>query len=251
MKSRRRVLIAGESWVTVGLHLKGVSTYTTGGYAVGLKELVKALESCGWHVTHIPNHLATTEFPAKLDALNDFDVVVLSDIPADTLLLHPETFEQGKRTPDRLQLLNDYVNQGRGLVMIGGYMSFSGFEGKARYQATALAESLPVTMLGHDDRIEAPAGIVPEVRGNHPVLRGLPSQWPFFLGYNRVIAKPDAEVLMEARNDPFLLLGRFGSGRSAVFASDCSPHWGSPEFMAWEGYAPFWDQLLRWTAGTG
>ncbi|CAN5737539.1 glutamine amidotransferase [soil metagenome] len=241
-----RVLIAGE---TFGLHLKGVATYQTGGYATGLDALQAALEAAGWDVVHIPNHLATLEFPGTIEALAGVDVVVLSDIPADTLLLHPDTFDRGLRTPDRLSLLADWVAQGGGLLMVGGYMSFSGFEGKGRYQNTALAEVLPVRMLGHDDRIEAPAGVVPRQVADHPVLHGITGEWPYFLGYNRLLAKVDASVPLAVGEDPFLALGSHGRGRVAAFASDCSPHWGSPAFLEWPSYGPFWTQLLCWTAG--
>ena len=52
----------------------------------------------------MPNHLATEAFPSTMAALGSFDVVILSDIGADTLLLHPDTFERGRTTPDRLAL---------------------------------------------------------------------------------------------------------------------------------------------------
>lgn len=244
-----RVLIAGETWVSFGLHLKGVATYQTGGYATGLEALQAALEAAGWEVLHIPNHLATREFPSSREALAGIDVVVLSDIPADTLLLHPDTFDRGLRTPDRLALLSRWVADGGGLLMVGGYMSFSGFEGKGRYQNTALADVLPVFMLGHDDRIETPEGVSPRQVADHPVLRGIPGEWPAFLGYNRLVAKPDASVPLVVGDEPFLALGTHGGGRVSAFASDCSPHWGSPDFLAWPSYGPFWDQLLRWTGG--
>ena len=243
------VLIAGETWVSYGVHVKGFSAYTTGSYAEGLVEFVEALTRGGCRVTHIPNHLATLQFPSTQRELEPYDVVILSDIGADTLLLHPDTFERGQKTPDRLRLLKDFAAAGKGLLMVGGYMSFSGFEGKARYQNTALAEVLPVRMLGHDDRIETPEGVTPVVKRDHPILAGLGSTWPYFLGYNRFVAKSDADVLMTIADDPFLVATPFGKGRVAAFASDCSPHWGSPEFMAWAGYQPFWTQLIRWLAG--
>lgn len=249
MEAGVRVLIAGETWVSYGVHVKGFSAYTTGSYAVGLTEFVDALHAGGCDVTHIPNHLATNEFPWTAADLERFDVVVLSDIGADTLLLHPDTFDRGQKTPDRLRLVRDYVASGRGLLMVGGYMSFSGFEGKARYQNTALAEALPVRMLGYDDRVETPEGVVPEVRQQHPVLDGLGTPWPYFLGYNRLVAKPEASVLLSVGDDPFLAVSSHGRGRVAAFASDCSPHWGSPAFMEWPGYGPFWNQLMRWLAG--
>lgn len=247
--SHRRVLLAGETWLTYGIHQKGFSAYTTGGYDVGSDEFVAALRGHGWNVDHIPNHLATDVFPTTVTELDDYDVVVLSDIGADTLLLHPDTFVHGKRTPNRLAVLDQWVQAGGGLLMVGGYMSFAGFEGKGRYHATPIEECLPVRIEGYDDRAERPEGVHPTVTvGEHPILDGLPTSWPYFLGYNRLTAKSQGETLLTVKQDPFLVVWSRGDGRSAAFASDCSPHWGSPEFMAWDGYGRFWSQLLGWLA---
>ncbi len=246
----RRMLLAGETWLSYGIHQKGFSAYTTGGYEEGQTEWVAALQSQGWAVDHIPNHLATEDFPWTAEDLEPYDVVVLSDIGADTLHLHPDTFVRGQRTPDRLAGIAEYVEGGGGFLMVGGYMSFSGFEGKARFHGTAIEDILPVRMLGYDDRVEAPAGVTPEVQApEHPILAGTPADWPYFLGYNRLVADGGETVLSFGR-DPLLVVDGHGSGRTAAFASDCSPHWGSPEFMAWTGYALFWDGLLRWLAGS-
>ena len=240
------VLIVGETWVTHKVEVKGFSTYSTGSYAVGLTELVEGLEREGHQVTHITNHDAVEDFPWTLAEFEPFDVVVLSDVSADTIQLHPRCTDQGERTPDRLRVLSEHVEGGRGVLMVGGYMSFSGYEGKARYQATPIAATLPVEMLGHDDRVEAPEGVNPRVQAEHPVVAGLASDWPYLLGYNRLRAKEDATVVMTVGDDPFLVLGTWGQGRTAAFASDCSPHWGSPEFLAWRDYARFWSQLIGW-----
>lgn len=247
MTDRRRVLLAGETWLSYGIHQKGFSAYTTGGYEVGSDEFVAALAEAGWSVEHLPNHLATGQFPSSPEALSAYDVVILSDIGADTLLLHPDTFIGGQRTTNRLALIDDWVRGGGALLMIGGYMSFSGFEGKGRYSGTAVEDCLPVRIAAADDRVETPQGVNPEqVVAQHRVLDGLPGPWPYFLGYNRLSAKPDASVLLRVGQDPFLVLWRRGAGRSAAFASDCSPHWGSPEFISWDGYTRFWNQLLTW-----
>lgn len=241
------ILLAGETWFTHGTHVKGFGSYETGHYAEGQTEFVEALRSEGVQVDHLPNHIATERFPWTMDELSPYDVVVLSDIPADTLQLHPTTFDRGERTTDRLALLRDWVDAGGGLLMVGGYMSFSGFAGKARFQNTPLADVLPVQMLGYDDRIETPAGVAPKVESAHPVLDGIDDAWPHFLGYQRLIARPDADVALSVGEDPFLALGTYGSGRAAAFASDCSPHWGSPAFLAWPSYARFWSNLIAWT----
>lgn len=242
----RKILIAGETWISNKVDVKGFSAYSTSTYGVGLTELVAALEEFGHEVTHIPNHEAVETFPWDVEAALRFDVIMLSDISADTLQIHPDCFDRGLRTPDRLRVLADYTAGGGGLVMVGGYMSFSGIEGKAHYQATPLAEVLPVGMLGYDDRVETCQGVVPVVEGAHEVLAGIDGEWPFFLGYNRLTAKDDAELVMSVEGDPFLVVGCHGEGRTAAFASDCSPHWGSPEFLAWPHYSRFWGQLVEW-----
>jgi uncharacterized membrane protein len=241
-----RVLIAGETWSTHKIEIKGFAAYTTGAYDIGLREWVEALRAGGDTVTHIANHEAIEQFPWTVEEFQQHDVVVLSDIPADTIQLHPAVFDRGEKTPDRLRVLGDFARAGGGVLMVGGYMSFSGIEGKGHYQATPLADVLPVTMLVGDDRIETPEGVNPEVRGAHQVLNDIPAEWPYFLGYNRLVAKPDATVLMSVGDDPFLVVGTAGSGRVAAFASDCSPHWGSPEFLEWPHYGPFWSQLIEW-----
>jgi len=246
-----RVLIAGETWSTHKIEIKGFAAYTTSAYDVGLTEWVAALEAHGHEIDHIANHEAIERFPWTLEEFEAYDAVVLSDIPADTIQLHPDVFDRGLKRPDRLRVLADYARAGGGVLMVGGYMSFSGIEGKAHYEATPLAEVLPVRMLGHDDRIETPDGVHPKVRQEHEVVRGMPGEWPYFLGYNRVAAKDDATVVMEISDAPFLVLGQAGPGRTAAFTSDCSPHWGSPEFLSWPHYGQFWSQLIDWLGGGG
>jgi uncharacterized membrane protein len=247
-----KVLLAGESWMTHGTHVKGFSSYTTGEYTEGHQPLRDALVGAGVDFHHVPNHLATEVFPRTAEELRAFDVVILSDCPADTLLLHGDTFVGGKRTPNRLEAIVEYVASGGGFLMVGGYMSFGGLESKANYRLTPLARILPVAIIPGDDRMECPEGVIPSVvAAEHPVLAGIGRNWPWFLGYNKLEALPDADVLLEARGDPFLAVRNVQSGRTAAFASDCSPHWGSAAFVAWDRYAPFWNQLVAWLAGEG
>ena len=66
--------------------------------------------------------------------------------------------------------------------MIGGYMSFQGINARARFHGTAIEELLPVTILPGDDRQEVPEGAdLTCVPGSHPILEGLPAQWPYVL----------------------------------------------------------------------
>ncbi|MFB3905191.1 MAG: glutamine amidotransferase [Acidobacteriota bacterium] len=128
----KTVLIAGESWTSYGVHVKGFSNYYTGSYEEGVSALRQALESSGLAVEYLPNHLAGTKFPATSQELSRFAAVLMSDISSDTLLLHPNTLIKSVRTPNRLRALAEYVEGGGGLAMIGGWMSFAGFSGQAR-----------------------------------------------------------------------------------------------------------------------
>jgi len=93
----------------------------------------------------MPAHEVPERFPANAEELAAYDVVVLSDIGADSILLHPDTWLRGQRTVNRLVVLAEWVRSGGGLLMAGGYMSFQGINGAARYRRTPIEEVLPRT----------------------------------------------------------------------------------------------------------
>ena len=244
-----RVLLCGESWVTHSLHIKGVDSFTTSTYVEGAGQLRAALSESGIDTEYLPGHLVPGQFPGSAGELERYGAVILSDIGANSLLLSPDTFERSAVAPNRLEELGRYVRDGGGLLMIGGYLSFAGIEGKARYHRTPVEDALPVVISETDDRAEMPQGALPVVRQpDHPVLAGLPATWPALLGYNRVTAKPATTVVVSCGDDPLIACGDYHAGRSAVFTSDCAPHWGPPEFLDWPGYAPLWANLVTWLA---
>ena len=244
---KKRVLIAGESWIMHTIHQKGFDDFRTTAYGEGHQWLSAALTAGGYEVDHLPNHLANEKFPLIPADLRVYDAVLLSDIGANTLLLHPDTFTKSVSLPNRLTTIRDYVARGGGLVMIGGYLTFQGIDAKGRYAGTAVEEALPITMLSVDDRVETPEGTSAHVVDPaHPIVAGLPAEWPKLLGYNRLFAKSGATVVATAGTDPLIVAGNFGQGRSVAFASDCGPHWAPPSFVEWEGYAPLWQQLVGW-----
>jgi len=244
-----RVLLVGESWVSYSHHLKGFNFFPTAYYEEGYVPLRAALEGFV-ELVHLPGHLAATDFPASLNDLRSYRVVLFSDVGADTLLLHPDTFLRAQVNLNRLSLVAQYVEQGGGFGMIGGYMSFGGYEGRAHYWGTPIEEILPVSILPHDDRVEKPEGVRPEiVDGAHPILEGIGRLWPPLLGYNRVLGKENAHIVLRCGEDPLLVTGSFGRGRTLAYTSDMSPHWGSQAFISWEHYPRFWRQLVAWLAG--
>jgi len=248
-----RVLLAGESWVTTSSHVKGFDLFTSSDYQTGIGALTEALAGSEVELEHLPGHLVPLRFPSDLSALRSYDVVVLSDIGADSLLLHPDTFLKGQRTANRLKLIKEWVAQGGGLMMIGGYLSFQGIHGTARYHGTPVEEILPITIRPQDDRNEVPEGFLPvTVMADHPILAGLDGEWPYLLGHNIVDARPEADVLMRAGagdGPPLLVAGTHGKGRTLVWTSDIGPHWLPNAFSDWPGYARLWRRAFLWLAG--
>ncbi|NMB21114.1 MAG: cytoplasmic protein [Firmicutes bacterium] len=243
----KKVLLVGESWEIFSIHQKGFDAFFTTKYDEGAKWLIEALEAGGYQVDYIPNHHAPSKVPTTLEELQKYSVIILSDVGANTLLLHPDTFERSIATPNRLKLFRDYVDQGGAFLMVGGYLSFTGIDGKAKYRHSPVEEILPVTLMEYDDRVEVPEGLYPTVvHAEHPVVQGLDATWPMLLGYNKLAPKAEADVLVSAEEDPILVVGSYGKGKTAAFASDCAPHWGSPEFVQWKQYNQFWQQLIHW-----
>ncbi|WP_286597763.1 glutamine amidotransferase, partial [Escherichia coli] len=60
----------------------------------------------------------------------------------------------------------------------------------------------------------------------------------------RAIAKENAEVVLTINNDPLLVFGNYHNGKIACFMSDCSPHWGTQQFMSWPFYTALWVNIL-------
>jgi uncharacterized membrane protein len=103
--------------------VKGFNSFVSGTYETGVKWFMEAMDREDVEVTRIPSHVASSEFTFNAEEI-DYDCLILSDVGADTFLLHPRTWLNGERTPNRLQTIAEYVRRGGGLVMAGGYMSF-------------------------------------------------------------------------------------------------------------------------------
>jgi uncharacterized membrane protein len=249
MSENRRVLLAGESWVSTTTHVNGFDSFTTSTYAEGADDLRAALAAGGFEVDFLPNHVAPTQFPSSAEALDGYGCVILSDIGTNTLLLAPATWERGERTPNRLELLSAYVHHGGGLIMVGGYLTFQGIEGKGKWAGSPVESVLPVTLQTGDDRVERPEGIEPRIVGDHPIVAGLDARWPVVLGYNRVTPRAEAAVLARVGEDVLLACQQVGRGRTVAYTTDCGPHWCPPPFVAWPGYQRLWQQMVGWAAG--
>jgi uncharacterized membrane protein len=244
-----KVLLVGESWVQVTTHYKGFDHFVSGGYDTGVAYFRRAMDGWGDWV-QMPGHEAQSGFPLEAEKLSDYSVIILSDIGADTFLLHPRTWINGERTPNRLRLIEEYVRCGGGLIMAGGYLSYQGINGAARYRSTPVEEALPVELESYDDRVECPEGVQPKMtKAKHEITKGLEATWPHLLGYNRVSAKKGAEVLATVGADPLLVVGEHSKGRAVAWTSDIGPHWCPKEFAEWKGYTTLWRRMIAWASG--
>lgn len=250
-RATKTALLLGESWTTHMIHQKGFDSFTTTEYVEGGAEFATALEAGGWDVVHVPAHAIEREFPGDAAELAAYDLVVISDVGANTFLLTRGVFNASVSEPNRLVMLRDYVLDGGALMMVGGYLSFSGIDAKARYASSPIGDLFPVGMLHVDDRAEHPEGArVTVLRPDHPALGGVGTEWPPLLGFNETDPAADGEILAEVNGRPLVAVREVGRGRTSVFTSDMSPHWAPPEFMSWPGYGPLWRGLADWTAGS-
>lgn len=129
-----KVMLVGESWFSESSHHKGFDHFSSGIYETGQEHMRKSLEADREiEYTHLAGHLAGEEFPSSIEELSKYDVVILSDIGANSLLLSRRVFVEGKTSVNRLQLIREWVKNGGALCMCGGYLSFAGIQASAKY----------------------------------------------------------------------------------------------------------------------
>jgi uncharacterized membrane protein len=256
---KKRILLVGETWMSAATHFKGFDQFGSVTFHSGAEPLVKALHNTSFELVHMPAHEAVEEFPFDFDGLTAYDAILLSDIGANSLLLHPDVWMRGTPVPNRLKLLREWTAAGGGLAMIGGYFSFQGIDGRARWHRTPVEEVLPVSCLPQDDRLEVPEGFRPDVHDDtfHPILKGIEGEWPLLLGANEVVIKKNESVKLLASlpanqgGHPLLVVGSYGKGRTLAWTSDISAHWLPLSFSQWPGYTTLWRNIVEWLSDRG
>ncbi len=251
-----KLLLVGESWISSASHFKGFDQFGSVTFHTGANRFVEGMTRSGIDVTYLKAHEAAESFPYNQESLDAYDVLMLSDVGANTLLLPQDVWLRGQRVPNRLKVIESWVAEGGGLIMIGGYMTFQGIDGRGRWHRTPVERALPVDCLACDDRVEIPEGAKPVVSDpKHPVLAGVPSDWPYLLGVNEIIPKSGgAEVILSLPEEqgalPLLVVGTHGKGRTVAWASDISEHWLPRPFLDWPGYDVLFGNMINWTAGS-
>ena len=247
----KRVLLAGETFTLLQSAVAGYSVGQSSRHANGATHFMAAVRANNFSIEQLPSERCEEDFPRTVEALQDYAAVILSDIGALTLLFTPES-RQGHISVDRLRVLRDYVESGGSLMMAGGYTSYQGMDGQARFHDTPVEDCLPIICLPHSDGIEAPEGLVPSVVASHPIVESAPSKWPPVLGMNRVTLRtsPDTTLIAEAEyrgcHLPILAVREFGAGRTLAFTTDIGPHWMSQQFLASRWYGDLMGGMVKW-----
>ncbi len=242
-----RVLLAGESWISHSTHYKGFDEFSSTTFHTGADAFLEAARSQDIEIEQMYAHDVPQRFPRTVAELSSYDVVILSDIGANSFLLPPQTWLEGRPSDNPLVSLVEWIKSGGGLMMAGGYLSFQGFQARANFARSPIAEVLPVTMLDCDDRVEAPQGAAVVLsEPDHPVGRAWQSGAPQLLGYNLVQPRDEAEVVARVGGDVLIATMEIGRGRSLVWTSDIGPHWCPAPFLAWGGFPALVGAMLTW-----
>lgn len=181
-----------------------------------------------------------------------YDVFVIDDVDAKAL------------DAKSWQAIAERVQNGAGLIMLGGYHSF----GPGGHRSTALADALPIR-IGRAERqnfnaplrkelhLKGPLQARPSERFgmSHPILQIGAEVWPKLPpleGANKFTParlKPNAITLLETTQQPrqpLLVAGQAGTGRTLAFAGDSTWRWRLAGFG--EPHRRFWRQAILWLA---
>ena len=251
-----KVLYVGDSEIVLNRYLVGADVIEQSYFNDNGRYFREAMASQPTvEVRHITPHGVATEFPVTLSELQAYDIVIFSDVGYNSLIFYPGLTPpyQYPLGPDRIGMVRAFVEQGGGFLMVGGYLSFAGLNGIARWSGTDVETLLPVSIASQDDRAELVQGFRFSIdQPDHPIVTGLPwesADWTL-CGYNKVALKPGATQVASYQGDPLIACWEFKGGRSAIFASDFAPHWAG-SFVHWPHYGAFWTQLLHWLAKRG
>lgn len=156
----------------------------------------------------------------------------------------------------RLYAENDVTTS---VIAIGGNADFlddMAIAGGGNYHFVEIVETIP-TIFTTETVLATRAYFVegaftPSLSAVHPIMNGI-NELPPLGGYVAATPKTTAQVILQAPEpfrDPILASWQYGLGRAVAFTSDASARW-SADWAAWEGFARFWAQAVRWTITEG
>ncbi len=222
-------------------------------------------------------------YDISFDYISSDEKFSLEKLGQDTRLIIISDYPSANFTASQIDAIVERVKGGMGILMIGGWESFTGLGGD--YGKTKLSEVLPVRIKDSDDRINQSDPCLVKKEIDHEILEGLDLEnaVPVIGGFNDVEAKDGATTILSSqrfrayhrgngfefspyKTAPLLVVGEFGLGKTAAFASDVAPHWVGP-FVDWgssrvtaqadgaeaievgDSYALFFKNLIQWLCG--
>ncbi len=248
-----RVLYVGDTQVETLIAAKGIDTFTHTYYRDSASVLRDALgPRPGIELAHMPAADIRTKFPNSAEALSEYDVIILSDVGYLNFKMPFGNREHMvPMGPNLVTPLRQWVLDGGGLIMAGGWLTFSGIYGKGMWGGSPIEEVLPVKIRqGVDDLIDHPDGATIDVTApDHPIFEGIEiPQECLILGYNLVEPKEDASILATSRQDPLVVVGTAGRGRSLAYTTDPVYHLCG-NMPDWSDYGLLWERMCKWAAG--
>lgn len=74
---QKKILLVGESWTSTSTHVKGFDQFATATWHTGATDFLAALADSPYAITYMPAHAAATDFPLTLEALQEWDAIIL------------------------------------------------------------------------------------------------------------------------------------------------------------------------------
>lgn len=168
-----------------------------------------------------------------------FDVVIFSEVWCSHF------------TDDQLEDLEEFVEDGGGFIMFGGWGGYGGRPPYGGWDGSIVEKILPVKIQSNDDAVDMDFKMKPKRKLlRHPIIHKL--NWrkmPPLHGYNNVKVKKRGVLLAvnSVNKAPILVVGTYHKGRVVAFTSNPAGGWGM-DFVEWSSYDEFIRMMVAWSA---
>ena len=185
-----------------------------------------------------------TYMPRTYSRFLQNDVIILSDANKDAF--RPEHFRWMK---------DGVLEEGQGLVMIGGAESFAEEGGYPSWKPTEVADVLPCEMIPTPPPFSG--GYLRIIDWNDEFIKSLPfkqiGSYGVFHGSNNIQPRPRAKLVAELimgtmKRMPFLMWWDIGKGRTMAQSADWTPAGGNM-FMRWKYWGDYAINMCLFLAG--
>ena len=179
-------------------------------------------------------------FPSTKQGLEAFDVIIIGSLPAEEC------------TPQQMQALIQFVENGGTLIFLGGEKSF----GRGGYAQTSLAALFPWRLSDREpEAAHETVGVrVPPMGAGHPILASVEdilARTTATLDAINLVSdlKPGATALLNARLGAreltIVAIQPFGKGKVLGIASNTLWKWATQPEPLRSAYGLFWRQAIR------